>query len=142
MKARIKIIILYLLSFVVSVAPCLIYFFANLDRYTKTVPQTIKLCFGGGLVAFLIILKIAGKLKINKRSTFFIVLLALSYLLESILSDLLIFSFLAIVGELLDLIIILPINKIKERQKNEKTADVTAKKVEEMFQKYYRGENI
>ena len=141
MKKRIEIISLYILSFIASICPVLIYFLINFERYTKTVPETIKLCFGGALMLIFVLLKVIGKLKLPSRSALFAIVFLLSYLLQAILDDLLVFSFLALVGEVLDMTISIPIRKIKEKIKVDKISGATAKKVEDIMQKYYRGEN-
>lgn len=141
MKNHFKIILLYILSFIVSVLPVLIYFFINFSRYTKTVPETIKLCFGGALMLIFVFLKVIGKLKMPSRSALFAIIFMLSYLLQAILDDLLIFSFLALLGEILDMIVSVPIKRIKEKMGIDKVASATAEKIDDVMQKYYRGEN-
>lgn len=141
MKKHLKLISLYILSFIVSVAPALIYFFINLDRYTKTMPETIKLCFGGILVLIFVILKVIGKLKMPSRCSLFATVFLLAYLLQAILNDFIIFSFLALVGEVLDMIVSIPIKKIKSKVTIDKVSSATAEKIEKVMQKYYRGDS-
>jgi hypothetical protein len=52
-----KIPLLYLLSFVLSVCPVGVYFFVNADKYISTVQEGIKL--GAGAVLLILVLVIA-----------------------------------------------------------------------------------
>ena len=99
---KIKIPILYLFSLFFSIGPVLIYFLANLDRYVQTSPQGIKVTCGFALLFIIAVLKVMGKLKIPSRIYAFAIVFLLSYLLKDVLRDLIIFSFLALIGELLD----------------------------------------
>ncbi|MBQ4585113.1 MAG: hypothetical protein IJA82_02765 [Clostridia bacterium] len=123
---KLKLPLLYLLSFVCSVGPVLIFFFINLERYTKTVPQTVKLSAGGIIVLIIAFLKVIGKLKLPSRMTVFAIVFLLTYLLESVISDIMILSFLALVGEVLDAIVSIFIKREKQKNTEEKTAQITA----------------
>ena len=88
-----------------------------------------------------VLLKVIGKLKLPSRSAFFAIIFMLSYLLQAILDDLLIFSFLALVGEVLDMAVCIPIKRIKQKAEIDKVAEATAEKIDNVMQKYYRGKN-
>ena len=119
---RFKIFLLYLTSIAVSIAPLLIYFIANEDRYFCTKLDAIKLFSGGIIVAFMLILKTLKKLKIPSGVWFFGLTCILSYLLAPVLKDLVIISFLGLVGEILDLIVQAFISREKSKLSSEKTA--------------------
>ncbi len=119
-----KIPFLYILSFVCSIAPVLTYFLVNHKSYISTTPEKIKLLFGGALVVAILIIKAIGHLKINSSIVFFAGLFLLSYLLESIISDLIIFSFLALVGEILARIVKIFINREKIKKQDEKSKEI------------------
>ena len=90
----IKIILLYILGFCISIAPILIYFIANADKYISNGYEGVKLASGGVIIACILLLKVTGKLKIPSAVSVFGVMLVLSYLLDAILQDIMLFSFL------------------------------------------------
>ncbi|MBQ7353278.1 MAG: hypothetical protein IJW54_04655 [Clostridia bacterium] len=126
---RLKIGLLYVASLVLSCLPVLIYFFLNFDRYVKTTPQAVRLSVGAIILLFILALKTVGKLKMPSRIVTFSVVLLLSYLLESVLSDLIIFSLLALIGEALDLILQAIIRSQREKIKLEKIREETERAV-------------
>lgn len=130
---RLKIPLLYLLSLVLSIGPVLFYFFANLDRYVQTAPQGIKVSCGFALLFVISFLKVIGKLKIPSRIYVFAIVFLLSYLLKDILKDLIVFSLLALIGELLDSACQALIRKAKEERLIDKTAERSAKEIKRVF---------
>ena len=128
-----KLIFLYIISFIFSFAPILTYFIVNMDRYVSTTYEGIKLFAGGVILAFVLLLKNLGKLKIPSGVCLFGVLFVLSYLLNAILQDLMIFSLLAFVGEVTDSIIRIFINREKRKISEQRSAAVTAKEVERVL---------
>ncbi len=117
---KIKLPLLYTASLCASVLPVLIYFIVNYDRYISTTPQKFKLLFGGLLAVGILITKTIGTLKINSGIVFFGFIFVFSYLLESIVSDLLVFSFLALVGEILAMIVRAFIKREKTKREEER----------------------
>ena len=130
---KIRIPILYLLSFAVSVLPVAIYFFANADRYFVTVPDKVKLTCGLVCMLVIVFLKVMGKLKMPSRAVLFALVMVMCYLLERVLDDLIVFSFLALIGEILDMICQHFIKKAKEERMLQKSADRTAKEIERVL---------
>ena len=130
---RIKLPLLYILSFLLSICPVAVYFIANREIYIQSVAEGVRL--SGGIVLLLAIafLKSVGKLKIPSRSVLFAIVFLLSYLLSSILNDLLVFSFLALIGEILDSICQIFIRRAKEERLLEKTASKTACEIERLI---------
>lgn len=112
---RLKLPLLYIVSFLCSILPVLVYFLVNFDVYVRTTPEKFKLLFGGALVVGILITKAVGALKIKSGIVFFGVAFILAYLLESVISDILIFSFLALVGEILSVIVRIFIKREKEK---------------------------
>lgn len=140
MENKSKLCVMYILSFIASIAPMAIYVGVNHGKYIKTAADSVKLSLGFIICAVLVLLKVLGKLKIPSRLTGFGIVFALSYFLDSILNDLIVLSFLAFLGELIDLIIFQSrIKKLKERIQIGKTADATAEKIEEVMKQYFRG---
>lgn len=142
MNGKLKLALLYILSILASVLPILIYFLVNLEKYTKTVPQTIKLCSGAGILLFFLFLKVIGKLHIPSGLTLYSIIFILAYLLESILNDLMIFAFFALVGELLSLIFDVVIRNKRAKLEKEKTASITAAEVEKIITKHVGGGRV
>ena len=130
---KFKIPLLYLLSFALSVLPVAIYFFINVDRYVKTVPDRLKLTTGLICLCLIVFLKVIGKLRMPSRTVLFGMVFLLCYLLESVLDDLLVFSFLALVGEVLDYICQIFIRRAKEDRIAQKSAERTANEIEKVL---------
>ena len=128
-----KIALLHILSVVLSICPVLIYFFINLDEYTKTVTETVKLTAGGMVLLVIVILKVLGKLKIPSGIALYGIILILAYLLDAIIADLMLFAFLALIGEVLSTICGLVIKAQAKRLEREKTASVTAEKIKKIM---------
>ncbi len=135
MKAKFKIIGLYALSFLVSVLPVLIYFLINHEKYISTIPERIKLGFGIVALCVIIGLKLAGKLKIKSRIAVFGIVFGFSYLLNSILDDLLVFSFLALIGEALDMVVGIFIKKEKKKLSIKESAEANAQALVQEMEK-------
>lgn len=136
-KYRLRLILLYIGSFITSVAPLLVCLFVNLNKYTETPNETVKLCIGGVLAVFFLFLKVIGKLQMPRRIVLFGIVFIMAYLLEAILNDLILLSGMALAGELLDLVFFQRSIRItKENILIGKTANATATQVEEVFKKY------
>lgn len=133
MKQRFKIVTLYILSFLCSVLPVLIYFLINHSKYISTVPDRIRLGVGAVALLVIIALKLAGKLKVNSRIVVFTIVFGFSYLLESILDDLLVFSFLALIGEALDMIVGIFIKREKRKALLKESAEANAQELEKVI---------
>ena len=134
-KQKFKIIGLYVLSFLCSVLPVTIYFSINHAKYISTVPAKIKLGIGAVVLIVIVALKLCGKLKINSRIVVFGIVFALSYLLDSILNDLIIFSGLALLGEALDMIVSIFIKREKRKIAVNETAQANADAMEKVITK-------
>lgn len=129
MKRGVKIAILYVLGFLLSIAPALTYFFINFDTYVKSTYDGVRLASGGVILCCIVLLKITGKLKIPSAVSVFSMIFVLSYLLDAVLADIMIFSLLALCGELCDMIIQIFIKRERARALNERLASETAKEV-------------
>ena len=129
----IKLILLYILGFCLSIAPILIYFIANSEKYISNGYDGFKLASGGVILACILLLKITGKLKIPSAVSVFSIIFVLSYLLDTILQDVMIFSFLALLGEIFDIIVQIFIKKQREKAENQKIASQTASEISKIF---------
>ncbi len=130
MKRGAKIIALYILGFLLSIAPVLTYFLINFDRYVKSTYDGVRLASGGVILCCIVLLKITGKLKIPSAVSVFSIIFVLSYLLDAILADIMIFSLLALCGELCDMLVQIFVRREKVKIVNEKIATETAKEVQ------------
>ncbi|MBE6673528.1 MAG: hypothetical protein E7596_00305 [Ruminococcaceae bacterium] len=130
---RLKIPFLYLLSFVLSIGPVVLYFMLNIENYIQTVSDGIKLALGATILMVIVLLKVLGKLKLPSRIYLFGITFLLCYLLASILKDLIIFSLLALIGEILDCICQALIKKAKEDRAIEKAAEKNAQEMAKAF---------
>lgn len=136
-KLKLELILFYILSFIVCVAPLVIVVIINRNDWFGTPQESVKIGIGAVIGIVLICLKVLGKIKIPKKIVIYGLVFAMTYLLGPILEDLLLLSGMAFLGELLDLIFFQrKIRKTKELIKTEKTADVTSEKVEKVFEKY------
>ena len=121
---KIKLPLLYALSFILSVAPALVYFLINHERYIETRGESVRLLLGGVILVAVLVIKALGYLKIKSTLAFFAIVFLLSFLLESIIADLLIFSLLALVGELLAVAVRFFIKREKDKNGTQKTAQI------------------
>ena len=128
-----KIVLLHILSVVLSVCPVLIFFFVNLDIYVTTRYEGIKLASGGVVLLLIVVLKVLGKLTIPSGVMLYGIIIILSYLLEAIISDLIIFAFMALVGEILSSICDAVIKSFKKKIEREKTAEITANEIKKVI---------
>lgn len=136
-KLRARLMFLYIGSFVACIFPLIACFAANWSKYTEAPGESIRLCIGGSIAAFLLLLKVVGRLRMPRRVVAYGVVFVLAYLLQAILDDLVLLSGMALVGELLDLVCFQrAIRRTKEKLIIGKTAEVTATQVEEVIKKY------
>jgi len=134
---RLKLVFLYIFSFILSIAPLIILISLNHDKYFDTTPKTWKFTIGGILAIVLIVIKALDKLRFPNRMVAFGVGFTLVYLLQAMLNDILMLLAMAFLGELIDWAFIKPlIRRYKEEIEREKTGNVVADKVEEALQKY------
>ena len=121
-------------------APLTVYLITNWEKYIGVREDAIKLSFGGIICVILVLLKILGRLKGTSSTVSLGIFFILSYLLKSITDDLIVFSFLALVGDIGDkMFFSIPISRTKNALAAEKTADATVEKLEDILDKYYRG---
>ena len=134
---KLRLVFLYIGSFIVSIAPLLVILIIRWDNYTKTPGDTVKLCVGGVLCLFFVFLKVIGKLQMQRRIVLFGIVFVMAYLLQALMNDLILLSGMALAGEVLDMLFFQYfIKKTKEKILIEKTADATTSKVEEVLKKY------
>lgn len=139
-KQKIKLYVLYFVSFIVSAAPLAVTFAINFDKYTATVAESVKLTVGGIIVLVLLFLKAVNKLSTPKGIVGPLIAFMLAVMLEAILHDLALLLGMYLLGEAIDLICLRwYIKKLDEDIKIGKTANATAKQVEEVIKKYNGG---
>lgn len=134
---KLRLVFLYIGSFVVSIAPLVFCFAWNWGDYTKTPGDTVKLSLGGIILFTLVFMKVIGKLKMPRRIVSFGIVFVMAYLLQAVLKDLLLLSGMALLGEFIDYVFFQKaIKRTKENILVGKTADVTTAQVEEVIKKY------
>lgn len=118
-------------------APLVITFIINREKYLTTPADTFKLCTGGLIAVGIIALKAIGKLKVPRGITLYGIVFALAYLLEELLKDLMLLSGMALLGEIVDAAIFRPlITRTKEKISINKHADATTEKVRAVLDEY------
>ena len=136
-KLKRRLVFLHILSFVASVAPVAIAVIMNADEWFSTPREAVKIGIGVIIGAVLIIMKVLGKIKMPRRLVTFGLVFAMVYLLSSILPDMLLLSGMAFLGEALDLLCFQrAIHSTREKIGIKKTADATAKQIEDILDKY------
>lgn len=142
MKPKIKLAILCVVSYLVSILPLFITFMLNFGKYTESVEATVKLTLGGLIVLGLLLARTLGRaLPHGLGGTLTIFLIA--FLLEAILADLVLLLGMFLLGECLDIIFLRRrIAKLREDMLVEKTANATAEQVEAIMQRYVGGGRV
>ena len=134
MKNRLR--ILTILSFFTSILPIALVIGLNWNVYVQTTSDAVKLTCGGCIALFLVFMKVIGKLRVPNKFVLLGSVFLMSYLLQSIISDLTILSGMALLGEVLDAMLFqVPIRKLREAIMIEKTADATSSKIESIIDK-------
>lgn len=137
MKLRFKLILFQVLNVVMAVLPLIAYFIYNRDVYTETPEQTIKLTFGGIMVIVFITFALLGKLKAMNYISGAFILLLFAWFLEAIIDDLIVISFLMVLGGILSTVLFgIQVKRIKQQILIDKTADATSERVEILLDKY------
>ncbi len=140
MKRRVKLLIAQLFSFMVAILPLIVVFIVNRERYFINVAAGVKLATGGIIVIVLMLANALGRLKVPGGIMAYLIVFLLSYLLEAILNDLAILSGAALLGAVVDYLIMRPIvKKLREDIMVGKTADATADKVKQILDEYIGG---
>lgn len=137
MSNKIKLVWLYIGSFLVSIAPIVVIVALNWGHYTSTPKSSLSLAIGGVMAVILILLKAMDKLpKRVKRIVYYVIGFFMVWLLEPILLDLKLLLLMAIIGEGLDMALFSwKIKRLKEDILIGRTADATSQKVEEAIQR-------
>lgn len=126
-----KLAILYPLSFLSSIAPVGIFVGMNWEDYVKDVPAGgLRLTFGGLMVAFVVGMKVCGKLKLSGGLRWFIFAAALCWMLQALLNDLTTIFLLAATGEATDSLVFQ--RMIKNIKADKETDDLADKIIERM----------
>ena len=139
MKPKVKLAFLCVFSYLVSVLPLIVTFALNFGKYTESVEATVKLTVGGLIVLALLLVRTLGRALPNGIGGALTAFL-LAFLLEAILADLVLLLGMFLLGECLDMIFLRrKIATLREDILVDKTATVTAEKIEEVMRKYGRG---
>ena len=132
MKTKFKIIGLQLLGLSFTVAPILTIIAVNWEKYTtvvpgQVIPETIKLTAGAVVGVTLALLASIGKLKLSGGWIFLGIMFALTWALQAIIADLVLFLGVAFAGSTVDYIFIKgAVANLKETKVMTKQADINA----------------
>ena len=139
MKPKIKLALLCVLSYIVSILPLIITFAMNFGKYTESVEATLKLTVGGIIVLVLLLVRTIGR-TLPKGIGATLTAFVLAYLLQAILADLVLLLGMFLLGEVLDVIFLRRnIAKIREDILVDKTANATAERVEAVLRRHNGG---
>ena len=120
-----KMFFLYLFSFLATVSPVSVFVILNWDKYIHDVPAgALRLSVGGIVAAFVVLLKVLGKLKINGSMRWYLIGAVLCYTLQAILDDLGAIFLLAAIGEAIDYLFFRgKIEKLKKQSEQDELID-------------------
>ncbi len=124
--------LLQLSGWLISFLPLGIYVGLNFDNYSPDVVETVKLGIGGTSVAVITILMALGKMNIPKGVTGLVIALAIAWLMQAIIADLVTLLFFATTGRLGDVILIQPqVKRIAKKKDTNDLAEAITSKMEE-----------
>ena len=101
-KLYLRLLLLQLASFVALVAPLATVLIINRARYFTETESAVKLSAAALIAVVLLLLAMAGKLKMPRRVVLIALVVVMSWLLEAILKDLFLLSTMVLVGVCLD----------------------------------------
>ena len=129
--------LLQIVSFFVSSAPLMVTVIYHRKEWFSTPEESVKIGIGAIIAFGFILMKALGYLKIPPRIVTYGLIFAMSYLLKSILDNLILLSGMALLGEMIDLIFFqTAIRRTRENITNTKTAEATSEQVEKLFERY------
>lgn len=142
MKPRVKLALLCVFSYLVSILPLIVTFMLNFGKYTESVEATVKLTVGGLIVLVLLLARTLGRALPNGIGGALTAFL-LAFLLEAILADLVLLLGMFLLGECLDIIFLRrKIAALREDILVDKTANATAARVEEVLRRHSGGGRV
>ena len=142
-KCKKRLARLSVLGFIFSTLPVVLCLIIKWNDYVSTVGEGVKLAFGAIFSLLCIAVMAIGKLRLPGGFVLFAFVFVISYLLEAVLRDMVLISFLAMVGAAVDSFLFSPLIKRERARLNiEKTADTTTRQVEAVLKKYTGGGRV
>ena len=139
MRPRIKLALMCVASYLISILPLIITFMLNFGKYTESAAATVKLTVGGLIVLALLLARTLGRMLPSGLGGTLVAFIV-AFLLEAILADLVLLLGMFLLGECLDIILFRGrIKRLREDMLVEKTATATAEQVEQIMKKYSGG---
>lgn len=124
--------LLQLSGWALSFLPLGIYVGLNFDNYSPSVVETVKLGVGGTSVAVITVLMAIGKMNIPKGVIGLVMALALAWLMQAIIADMVNLLFFATTGRLGDELFVQPqVKKMAKKKDRNDLADAIAEKMEQ-----------
>ena len=129
-----------IVSFLVSVVPVSVVIAMRWDIYTADPGNTIKLGIGGIMVLAVVLFTIMGKLKPPGDIAVLAFLTILFWLLRSVMDDLLLLSFMLLIGRIGDKIIMNTyVKKVREEIAAKDSAERAGKTIMDEVKSYVEG---
>lgn len=130
MKKSVKLLIVELIGFAVSVFPLVITVFCRWDKYINAPAGKFRITVGMMIILLFMLLKALGKLKMPRRVFAFAIISGLAWVMQSLLSDLSLLAGMAFFGEMADIIFVQPfVKKMREGYKNESLANAISQAI-------------
>ncbi len=110
-KLYLRLFLLQLASLVALAAPLAVVLIVNRARYFTETEAAVKLTTGALIAVALLLLSMAGKLRMPRRVVLISLVVVMSWLLEAILKDLFLLSSMVLIGVALDSLLFEPFVK-------------------------------
>lgn len=134
---RLKLVLLTIGSFIVSIAPLVTVLVLKRTEYFKTVQDTFKLSVGGAILVIFLLAKVTKRLTMPREIVVEGTVFVLAWLFEALLADLLLLSGMALLGGFLDWSIFdWQIRRMREDLTAQRTARVMASEMEPVIQRH------
>ena len=131
------------LSFLLSVLPVSVAIITRWDVYTEDPGGGFKLAIGGILLGVVLLLGVLGRLKIPGDIWVAVFVFVISYLIRSVLDDILLLTGCYIAGRVCDRLFCKgAIKRIREELAARRTAELTGKTVVDQIKSYLGGSAV
>lgn len=128
------------ISFFVSILPVSIVILSKWDLYTASPGGVLKVAAGGVLLAIVLLMGVLGRLNVPGDIWAAVFVLVVSYLMQSVLDDIILLTAMYIVGRLCDKIVCRRyIKRIRAELSARRTAELTGQTVVDQIKQYLGG---
>ncbi len=117
-----------LLGFIMSILPLGVYVGINFEQYAPSSTETVKLGIGGAVVGFIFLMKALKKMNLPRGLFGWVLALAIAWLLQAILTDIVNLLMMAVAGEVGDELFIQPqVNRMMKAKDTNELASAIVK---------------